>query len=65
MGGAPSIDAVNDYFVSTNGQTFTVMRPPIDLTPDAALRLAAWLAVMAEPFASHTFDEVRDAVRST
>ena len=55
----------NNFLVSGNGKTMTVMVPVIDATPDQILLHAAWLVTMAEPFAERTFEEYIEAVRNT
>ena len=59
------LDAPNTFMASGNGKTLSVLRPVIDATPDQVLLHAAWLVTMAEPFAEHSFEDYRTAVRST
>lgn len=58
------IDIWNKQLVGTNGKTLTVMLPS-EMTPDEALVHAAWLVVMSEHLAEHTFAEVLEAVKAT
>ena len=57
----------NKCLVGANASGVTMMLPPNqgELTFDDALSLAAWLVVIAEPYADHKFDEVLAAVRGT
>lgn len=59
------IDTVNDHLVSSNGQTFTMLKPLIDASPESTLRAAAWMVLMAEPFSSVSFVSVYAAIRRT
>lgn len=56
------INTINDHFVSTNGETFTMMRPLVEATPEEALRAAAWIVTMADPFSSVKFADIFAAV---
>lgn len=42
-----------------------VSAPMVAMTADDALRHAAWLVAIAEPYASHPFADVLKAVQST
>lgn len=59
------INRSNKFGVCINHKhaLFLMTGPAADaITPDEALNLAAWLAALAEPYASHTFQQVRDAI---
>jgi hypothetical protein len=64
---ATEIDTTNRQMVGLRPGTYsiTVLRPYEQMTPDEALLHAAWLAVTAEPNATHSFAEVLEAVRNT
>jgi hypothetical protein len=65
------IETTNDLMVSVHRRglggalVVTVSAPAVAMTPDEALRHAAWLVAVAEPYASHPFADVLKAVRST
>jgi len=62
------IDTSNRFGIAANGRDLLfMMLPPkaAGLTPNEALNLAAWLVVLAEPNASHTFVELLEAIAST
>src|SRR3954468_2098759 len=44
----PPIETVNDFMVGTNGDTISVMRQPVGMDKEQALRLAAWLVMLAD-----------------
>lgn len=59
---------LNEYLLGYDGRTLSVMRPPVDMSADQALRFAAWLVVTSEsmrPAAEYTFQEYYEAVRNT
>lgn len=56
------IDTMNDQLVGMQGKCFRILAPKAVMTPDEALRLAAWLVSMAQPFATHTFEDVLTAI---
>jgi hypothetical protein len=58
------IDTSNDHFASTNGDTFTLLRPLVNASREETLRAAAWLVAMADPL-QRDFPEVLKAVLST
>jgi argininosuccinate lyase len=59
------IETINDHLVSTNGDTITILMPPMGpITKEQALRLAAWLAAMADPMGDR-FEAVRAAIANT
>lgn len=59
------IETINDQLVSMGDGHIVVMMPKRKMTPDDALRHAAWLVAMAEPMASSKFSEVLKAVQNT
>lgn len=58
------LDTSNDFFVGTNGDTISIMRPPHEMTKEQALRLAAWLSILADPL-DERFPAVRKAISNT
>jgi hypothetical protein len=62
------IDTLNRFGIAVDQHhSLFLMLPPQcpGLTPDEALNLAAWLVVLAEPNASHTFVELLEAIANT
>jgi len=59
------IETINDQLVARGGALVMVMAPKQAMTPDEALRHAAWIVALAEDDASHKFDDVLRAVRNT
>jgi hypothetical protein len=67
------IDTINSQFVGIasglpdgwSSPVVMVQRPSAAMSPDAALRHAAWLVAVAEHHATHPFADVLKAVRST
>jgi hypothetical protein len=64
------IDTMNKFGVCTNAvgkKALFLMSSPntAAISPDDALNLAAWLVALAEPDASHSFEDVLDAIRAT
>lgn len=65
------IETANDLMVSVHRRglggalVVTVSAPAVAMTPDEALRHAAWLVAVAEPHATHTFADVLQAVQGT
>lgn len=66
---AEPISTLNDFAVCASGSgsrlAFGVLRRPFNMTADEALRMAAWLVAMAEPYAKYQFRDVLEAVQST
>ena len=63
---ATEIDPINVQMVGSRGDQVVVNAPHTVMTPDDALRHAAWLVQVAEVLgAEHTFDEYQQAVRNT
>lgn len=60
-----SIETINDQLVSRGGAFVLVMMPKTAMTPDQALRQAAWLVVLAESDATDKFADVLAAVQAT
>lgn len=59
------IETANDCLVCASGGGVGILMPPAGVMPkDKALRLAAWLVVMADPVGDD-FQAVLDAVRNT
>jgi hypothetical protein len=60
------IETVNDFMVAVGGDdTLAMVLPPLrPFTKDEALRLAAWLVVLADPL-DERWPAVKDAVRNT
>jgi hypothetical protein len=59
------IDTSNDFLVGVRGDDLVVMRPLRGcITKAEALRLAAWLVVLADPLGEQ-WAEVMAAVRTT
>lgn len=66
---ASAVETINDCMVAALGRpgrgSLMILRPPLGpLDPERALRLAAWLVVLADPFGTR-FPVVLNAVRST
>ncbi len=63
----PPIDTTNDFLLglqgTDEGNQFSTMLP-VRADRDQAIRLAAWLVVLADPL-EETFPEVLEAVKST
>lgn len=57
------IETLNKFLVAANTRGLIIMNPPLNLSHDDALLLAAYLVSMAEPLASNTFEEVLQAVQ--
>lgn len=49
--------------VYDNALVVTVSAPKVAMTADDALRHAAWLVATAEPYATHPFTDVLEAVQ--
>jgi len=65
MSAPGDLDTSNDQLVSRDGDgTVRIQLPRRRMTGDGALRLAAWLAVVADP-AGDEFEAVLNAVRNT
>ena len=59
------IDVTNIHCVCMKGEEIIILAPPSQLTPEEALRFAAWIVALAEPFAEVRFAEVLAAVHNT
>ncbi len=60
------IDTANRFVVGGGGRGVSILMPPRGpMTPDEALNLAAYLVVLAQHQASHTFQDVLMAVQNT
>lgn len=61
-----SIETINDHMVGVRGDGMvTVLVPPFaPMEPDEALRLAAWLALVADP-SGERFEQIRSAIANT
>lgn len=57
-------DTSNDYLFTWDGRSFSFMRPPVNMDPDATLRAAAYMVAMAQPHATHDFATVLEAVQN-
>ena len=61
-----SPDPINLFAVGLQGDTIVVLNPPrLPMTYDVALNLAAWLVVLADGRAGHSFDAVLSAVHNS
>jgi hypothetical protein len=61
--GKPTIETTNDQLVALHGDKIIVMRPKFEMSPDEALRHAAWLiAVVGD---EERFKEILQAVFNT
>lgn len=59
------IDTTNDFLVGVQGADLVVTRPPVGrITKPQALRLAAYLVVLAEDLPGE-FDGILAAIRNT
>lgn len=60
------LDVTNYHLVCTKGndQIF-IMNPPTVLTPESALRFAAWLVAVAEPNSKIPFKRFLEEVKNT
>jgi len=62
----PEIDTTNKFCVASNGRNLVLLNPPLrPFTPEEALVFAAYLVLMAGPFASFSFEEAKKAVENT
>jgi hypothetical protein len=66
----PDIETMNKWMVAGIGgrRGFTMLAPPksgVSFNADDALLVAAYLVSMAEPEASHKFEDVLKAVQNT
>ena len=59
------INVANDQMVSVGPNRVQVLIPKVAMSPDEALTHAAWLVALAEHNATHTFQEVYEAVCNT
>lgn len=59
------IDTTNYQLVAVSSKGITVMAPRVHMTPEEALLQAAWLVVLAEHQATHSFADVLEAVQRT
>ncbi len=60
------IDTLNKFGLASGGKGFTILcLPRVPFSADDALLLAAYLVAVAEPQASHKFEDVLRAVQST
>lgn len=62
------IDTLNEWFLARTtepGAPVLVGLPPRQLTPNQGLALAAWLVLLCEDDADHTFEEVLHAIGNT
>lgn len=64
------IETINDQMVGVNGDDIVVLVPKQRMTPEEAIRHAAWLVAMCEPHmagqsAQQRFDDVYQAVINT
>jgi hypothetical protein len=61
------IDTANEQFVGMRlaDRAVIVQRPIAAMCPDCAIRHAAWLVALAEPYATHPFADVLKAVQNT
>jgi len=60
---AEPIDTANDSIVGVQGENIIVMNLKNPMTKEKALRLAAWLIVLADD--EDKFEELLEAVRNT
>lgn len=58
------INTMNEFLVGTDGETISVMRSKGVYTKEEALRLAAWLVVLADPL-DERWPAIKEAVRNT
>jgi hypothetical protein len=61
----PPIETVNDFMVGTNGDTISVMRQPVGMDKEQALRLAAWLVMLADSGETERFEAIFEAIKGT
>jgi hypothetical protein len=61
----PKIETVNDFMVGTNGAGISVMRHPQGMDKEQALRLAAWLVMLADNGQTERFAAIFDAIKGT
>lgn len=61
----PPIETVNDFIVGTNGDTISVMRQPVGMDKEQALRLAAWLVMLADSGETERFEAIFEAIKGT
>lgn len=60
------IDTMNDHMVGVTGGGVVIMLPPITAMPkEEAIRLAAWLVVLAGDYDAKRFGEIFEAVCNT
>jgi hypothetical protein len=63
--GDEPVNTINEFLVGVRASEIIIGLPPLrPLTRGEALRLAAWLVAVADPFGDE-FDKVRRAVLST
>lgn len=61
----PKIETVNDFMAGTNGDTISVMRQPVGMDREQALRLAAWLVMLADSGETERFLAIFEAIKGT
>ena len=61
----PPIETVNDFMVGTNGDAISVMRQPVGMDKEQALRLAAWLVMLADSGGTERFEAIFEAIKAT
>jgi hypothetical protein len=65
QGDQMDIDTMNKFIVGSQDNGIVIVNPPRGpISPEDALLLAAYLVLMAEHDAAHTFEQVTEAVKS-
>lgn len=62
----PPIETVNEFMIGRRGGKVTIgLIPHNGMEPDQALRMAAWLVVMADPGSTDRFNTIMQAIEGS